>query len=240
MGQEGLCVVRGKAMEVVDGRVLQQAAAAAAQVVVDLGTGDGRWAYRAARAHPTWLCVALDANAVGMRKAARRAGRKPARGGAPNAWFVRAAVEALPAALDGLADEVHVHLPWGSLLRAVAAAEPDGLRPIVRLCRPGAAICVRVNTAVLEDLTLRARLSLPGAGKHSLEARLAVGYAAAGIRVVVRQAEQDLATTWARRLGVGRPLRVLAIDGIVHGARGNGFPHGGVKMVHMPPVRGGR
>ena len=39
--------------------------------------------------------------------------------------FIQAAVEDLPPELDGVADEVHVHFPWGSLLRAVATGELD-------------------------------------------------------------------------------------------------------------------
>ena len=98
MDGECLHVVQGKRFEVVDGRELRRAAAAAERVVVDLGAGDGRWVYRRARAHPAWVGVALDANAAGMRETARRAGRKPARGGAANAWFIRAMVAALPPA----------------------------------------------------------------------------------------------------------------------------------------------
>jgi len=228
---DGIDLVRGKKIERVAGLALRREAAAAERVVVDLGAGDGRWIFRIARAHPAWFCVGVDANAAGMRETARRAGRKPARGGAPNAWFLRAMVAALPAALEGLADEVHVHLPWGSLLRAVVAPEPETLRRIARLCRSGATVCVRVNASILDDPAVVARLSLPAAGKQSLEARLTAAYAAAGIQVAITQTDLDLATSWARRLGAGRPMRVLAIDGTVIDPRGNEWPHGGVEAV---------
>ena len=127
-------VVRGKKIERVAGLALRREAAA--RVVGDLGAGDGRWIYRIARAHPTWFCVGVDATTDGIRETARRAERKPTRGGAPNVWCIRAALEALPAALDGLVDEVHVPLPWGSLLRAVVAPAPETLRGN-RLWRPG-------------------------------------------------------------------------------------------------------
>jgi 16S rRNA (adenine(1408)-N(1))-methyltransferase len=37
---------------------------------------------------------------------------------------VQAAVEDLPEDLADVADEVHVHFPWGSLLRGVATGDP--------------------------------------------------------------------------------------------------------------------
>lgn len=215
MGQGCLHVVRGKRIVPVDGRTLHEHATDSDRVIVDFGAGDGRWVYRLARAHPTWTCMALDADAAGMAETSRRAARKPARGGTPKAWFVRAALEALPEVLPGLADELHVHLPWGSLLRAVLTPEAAALRRIVRLCRPGAAVCVRINAAVLDDAVMLGRLGLPAAGKQTLETRLGAGYAAAGIRVTIAEGEFDVMTSWARRLGAGRPLRILALDGIV-------------------------
>ena len=84
---------------------------------------------------------------------------------------------------------MHVHLPWGSLLRAVV--EPETLRRIARLSRSGAAVCVRVNASILDDPAVVMRLSLPAAGKQSLEARLTAAYAAAGIQVAITQADLD-------------------------------------------------
>ncbi len=59
-----------------------------------------------------------------MRDASRRAIRPAARGGVPNALFVATALEAVPRALDGLADLVTVHFPWGSLRSAAAGHDP--------------------------------------------------------------------------------------------------------------------
>jgi 16S rRNA (adenine(1408)-N(1))-methyltransferase len=215
MEEQFLRVVRGRTVERVVAETVRRGVTVAERVIVDLGAGDGRWAYRRARRHPTWLYLALDANADGMRRVARRAARRPERGGAPNVWFVRAAAEALPPLLRGAADEVHVHLPWGSLLRAVVEPDPRILLGIAALCRQSATLCVRVNAALLDDPARRARLALPPPGKQSLETRLVAGYAAAGIHVSVTQRALDVETSWARRLGAGRPLSILALDGTV-------------------------
>jgi 16S rRNA (adenine(1408)-N(1))-methyltransferase len=80
----------------------------------------------------------VDANAAAMAVASRRAAAAPRRGGLPNALFVVAAAEALPPELDGLADTVTVHFPWGSLLRGLLRADPAVMTGLTRLMRPGA------------------------------------------------------------------------------------------------------
>ena len=65
----------------------------------------------------------MDANAKPLEKPSMKATRKPAKGGLANAMFVQAAVEDLPVEFDGVADEIHIHFPWGSLLRAVATGD---------------------------------------------------------------------------------------------------------------------
>lgn len=96
------------------------------RVVVDVGTGDGRWAYAYARAHPDAFVVGIDALAANLAEVSRRASRKAARGGLPNVLFVRADAAAPPAELVGSADEVHVLLPWGKLLLGTMLARPPG------------------------------------------------------------------------------------------------------------------
>ena len=73
-----------------------------------------------------------------MATASRRAAARPSRGGLPNALFVVAAVEATPAELDGVADLVTVHFPWGSLLRGLLGADPAIMSSLTRVLRPSA------------------------------------------------------------------------------------------------------
>jgi 16S rRNA (adenine(1408)-N(1))-methyltransferase len=203
---ESVDVVRGKCVVRVSVAELLAQAAAAARVVVDLGAGDGRYAYRLARAHPAWLCLAVDACAAGMRELSWRAGRKPSRGGAPNAIFVRAEASSLPEALCGIADEVSVFYPWGSLLRAVLEPEPALLARIVRLGRPGAALRIRVNES-----------ALAAAGTQPLERwlpRLRHAYSAAGVNLALCGPVPAAGLTrWGTRLLAGRAAEDLAIEG---------------------------
>jgi 16S rRNA (adenine(1408)-N(1))-methyltransferase len=104
---------------------------------VDLGTGDGSFVLARAASHPDQLVLGIDANADAMVDAARRATRRGGRGGFTNARFVVSSLDALPVELDGLADLVTVHFPWGSLRSAAAGHDPESTARLVRLARPG-------------------------------------------------------------------------------------------------------
>ena len=92
-------------------------------ITVDVGTGDGLFVYKCAQRDPQRFFIGVDANRRPLEKISEKIYRRPAKGGLPNVLFVQAAVENLPAELQGIATEVHVQFPWGSLLRGVAAGD---------------------------------------------------------------------------------------------------------------------
>lgn len=83
-----------------------------AGIVLDIGTGDGRFVFAAAKANPNRFYIGIDANAKPLEKRSIKITRKRAKGGMPNAMFVQAAVEDLPEELDGIASEIYVNFPW--------------------------------------------------------------------------------------------------------------------------------
>lgn len=200
-------VVRGRKLESMSITQLYVLAAARCRVIVDLGTGDGRWLYRLARQHPDWFCVGIDSSAAGMRETSFRARRKPSRGGVENIVFVRAAVEALPDGLGEFADEIHINFPWGSLLHAVVGPDSRVLSGVARLGRPGAVLRVRVNVSAL---------GLPVRSVPEVVDAIVPAYGSAGFaRVTVRIEAAEPVASWGKRLGQGRALPVLAIDAVV-------------------------
>jgi 16S rRNA (adenine(1408)-N(1))-methyltransferase len=216
LAEGSIAVVRGKQVISMDGTALRLQAMAAARVVLDLGAGDGRWIYRLARSRPDWLCVAVDANAAGLREASRRAGRQASRGGAPNAWFLRASAEALPITLGALADEIYIHLPWGSLLRGLLEPRPALLAGIARLGKPGAVLAIRINRSALDDFLDSPRLDRRSGGHELNVGALAGPYAEAGIALkTVSLQPGDAVTTWGRRLGRGDLPEAWALIGRV-------------------------
>jgi 16S rRNA (adenine(1408)-N(1))-methyltransferase len=124
--------IRGKTSAGIDAAGLD---AGNDDVLIDVGTGDGRYVIHVARTRPSWFAVGVDACRENLRKASRRA---PA-----NALYVIANALALPKELDGMASKVTIHFPWGSLLVGLLDGEPGLLEGLLAIARPGAALEVR-------------------------------------------------------------------------------------------------
>jgi 16S rRNA (adenine(1408)-N(1))-methyltransferase len=114
-----------------------------------------------------------------------------------------------------VADRVTIILPWGSLLRTVAAPDLDSLHHIARLCLSDADVDIVLSYD--EERDARQRILFPGgAFDHEHIASLTRAYREAGIQVATanRLSQKELAsleTTWAKRLAFGRPRGVWRI-----------------------------
>jgi 16S rRNA (adenine(1408)-N(1))-methyltransferase len=174
-------------------------------VILDLGTGDGGFVYQSARRNPDRFYIGIDAQAGALEKVSEKIHRKPAKGGLPNALFIQAAIEALPPELDGVADEIHIHFPWGSLLRAVATGDGAALGGLRRVCAPDALLEVVIALDPERDRAEIERLALNPLSPEFLEAVLIQRYRAAGFDVFEYgfpppSEWPQLRTSWAQRL----------------------------------------
>jgi 16S rRNA (adenine(1408)-N(1))-methyltransferase len=171
-------------------------------VIIDIGTGDGRFVYQSARRNPNKFYIGIDPNTRPLEKISEKTYRKPAKGGAPNVLFIQSAIEDLPAELDGVADEVHVHFPWGSLLRAVATGDVRSLR---RICASGALLEVVIGIDPVRDRSEIERLGLAPLTLEFVDNVLAPNYNAAGFEIIERgilvaSEWPEFETSWAKRL----------------------------------------
>ncbi|MFL5311548.1 MAG: hypothetical protein ACJ79H_13940 [Myxococcales bacterium] len=127
--------------------------------------------------------MGVDGIADNLREASRRA--------SANSLFGRLALEDAPGELACFADRLTVLFPWGSLLRAVALAEANGLARLRDMCRPGAD--VRFVFEVRSDVS-------------ELERRYFDAGLALRATPMPVEAARGLPTTWAKKLGFsGKP-----------------------------------
>ena len=142
-------IVTGKAVEPIDGPAFRALAAGYGALLLDIGTGDGALPYRLAGQHPDVLFVGVDANAEGMAENARRARRKPARGGRLNCLYVAAPIEQPPDVLAGLAQAITINFPWAGLLEHVLGLREEGGEVLAAaldsLAAPGCALQALIN-----------------------------------------------------------------------------------------------
>jgi len=173
--------------------------------VIDIGTGDGRFVSVAARSNPNKFYIGVDANTKPLEKPSMKATRKPVKGGLPNAMFVQAAVEDLPEEFDGVADEIHIHFPWGSLLKAVATGERRFVESLRRIAAPGCLLEIVVGIDPARDRNELERLEIPALTPVVLHSFLVPKYTSAGFQLLecgkLGWAEWSrLETSWARKL----------------------------------------
>jgi 16S rRNA (adenine(1408)-N(1))-methyltransferase len=185
-------------------------------VIIDIGTGDGRFVYQSARENPNKFYIGIDPNVRPLEKISEKIHRKPEKGGASNVLFIQAAIEDLPSELDGVADEVHVHFPWGSLLRAMATGDFAVLENLRRICSRGALLEVVIGLDPVRDRAEMERLGVASLTLEFIDSRLTPDYAAAGFEVIERgiilgSEWPEFNTSWAKRLkgNERRPITYL-------------------------------
>jgi 16S rRNA (adenine(1408)-N(1))-methyltransferase len=161
--------------------------------------------------------IAVDANAEGLLSAASKAARKPARGGVSNLICIAEPAETLSCELGAVASRMTVILPWSSLLRTVAIPDTDGLRKLSAVCLSGANIEIVFSYDGGRDARQNAPLAFAAIDEdhvstlsaHYQEAALNVD----GIQRISLDELKEYDTTWANRLGFGRPREVWRIRG---------------------------
>ena len=181
--------------------------------MIDLGTGDGRFVYQSARRNPHKFYIGIDAEARALEKISEKIHRKPQKGGLRNVMFVQAAVEDLPSELDGVADELHIHFPWGSLLGAVASGDQAILASLRRVLAPEGWLEIIIGLDAERDRAEIERLGLGDFSAEFLETELTARYTAAGFDVLERGVLEPgewprLETTWAHKLSGGENRRL--------------------------------
>ena len=177
-------------------------------IIIDIGTGDGLFVYQAARNNPNKFYIGIDANPAPLKKVSEKIHRRPQKGGAPNVLFIQSSVEDLPAELDGIADEVHVHFPWGSLLEAVATGNQAVLLNLRRICAPEALLEVVLGLDFTRDAAELQRLNIPKVNLSFIDRVVAPNYLSAGFKISERgvlpaSKWHEFHTTWAKRLKGG-------------------------------------
>ena len=162
---------------------------------LDLGTGDGRFVHQMSMQNRQDFFIGLDACRENLRENSRDC---PA-----NALYLIASAQSLPAELDGLAAQITINFPWGSLLRGLLDGDMALLGGIARVARPNAELTIRLNGGALAEAgwsleagTWQVYDSLQSAG---FQTRQPQPLDAAGLRACP--------TTWAKRLAVGRDPR---------------------------------
>lgn len=212
-------VVEGRKLVDMDAATFTHLADRHERVVVDLGTGDGLFAYRLAVQNPTTLYVGCDPVADNMVEVSQRSRRNASRGGVDNLLLVVTTVEQPPDELRGTASQVSCVLPWGHLMAGLITGDDEVLRGVRAFARADAPVLVYLNVGVWDRDTPLHVQDLPAVTTEHIEQVLVPAYARAGIRLLCHRdagPEEigELRSTWARRLTHAGRGRFVRLEGI--------------------------
>ncbi|CAG0967177.1 16S rRNA (adenine(1408)-N(1))-methyltransferase [Anaerolineales bacterium] len=195
--------IRGKMSHTLDSTTLQARLANYSAITLDLGTGDGKFAFCHAESFPGRFVIGLDSCRENLREFSRTK--------LPNLLYVIASAQALPKELSGLVSYVTINFPWGSLLGSLLTGDPLLLCGLESVLTTGAKLDLRLNGGALaeagwtfEDGVAQVRENLVRAGWR--------------INQPAPMDSHDLhafPSSWAKRLAFGRDPRAIQLSGCI-------------------------
>ena len=194
-------IIRGKKPLGMETTALLEQIGAREHIIIDLGTGDGRFVSHLADQCPVAFVIGVDACRENLRTLSRA--RRD------NALFVIANAQCLPRELYGLADRLCINFPWGSLLDGLLRAEPGLMTGLLAVSRPGALLEVRLNAAALAE----AGCTLEQGAERVRDNLRAHGFSLQHPRTLDVPDLRRFPSTWARRLAFGRDPRSMVLSG---------------------------
>jgi 16S rRNA (adenine(1408)-N(1))-methyltransferase len=169
-------------------------------ILLDLGTGDGRFVRCMAEGHEEKFFIGMDACRENLRANSRTK--------LPNALFVIASAQALPQELNGLVSHVNINFPWGSLLESLLNNEDSLMSGLLSITGPCAGIDIHLNAEAL----VTAGWALES-GANQIECVLnQVGWRTRSRGWMDAHSLRTFPTTWAKRLAFGRDPRAIQLS----------------------------
>lgn len=191
--------IRGRTSRETNKTELHQRLAGYEDILLDLGTGDGRFVCKTAEEHKDRFIIGLDSCRENLRVNSQRK--------LSNALFVIASAQALPHELNGLASHVNINFPWGSLLESLLNNDVcliNGLLSVTRAC---ASMDIHLNA----DAFATAGWTLES-GADQIERVLNAGdWKTKSRSCLDAHGLRAIPTTWAKRLAFGRDSRAIRL-----------------------------
>lgn len=191
--------IRGKTSHTMDATQLRARLANHQRLILDLGTGDGKFALCHAVSFPNDFVIGIDSCRENLRTHSRT--------NLPNLLYVIANARSMPQELNGLASQVVINFPWGSLLESLLKG--DLMPELESALGLGTRLEVRLNRGALTESGWEGESGIERVRQNLSESgwRLdpPVMMDAAGLR--------KFPSTWAKRLAFGRDPYAVELRG---------------------------
>ena len=170
-------------------------------ILLDLGTGDGRYARTLADRHPGWFVIGVDSCRENLREHSQAK--------LQNLLFLIASAQDLPCELEGLVSQVTINFPWGSLLESLLSGDPKLVHGLNSVSRARAGLDLRLNSGALAEVGKTLESGTDRIYYNLLRAGWQLEYPV----MLDSGALKRFPSTWAKRLAFGRDPRAMILTG---------------------------
>jgi len=182
------------------------------KIVLDLGTGDGRFVYKNAKNNPETFYIGVDPSEKSLEEFSKKAVRQKLN----NVLFVVGSLELFPAELDNIADELFINLPWGSLLQAVANPMAQSLNVLKNILKTNGQLTIIFGYDANLEPGETKRLNLTPITEKQVKERIIPefeknGFITTKFSTMDTVQLKDIESTWGKKISLRpeRPLFVL-------------------------------
>lgn len=186
-------------------------------IIVDIGTGDGRFPYELAKDNLDRLVIGVDPNQKGLERMSSRSGRKEHKGGLSNVFFVLSDVRNLPEELNDSANQIFINFPWGSLLSGIVNVDEEVWHSIKRICQPGAVVDLvlgydeYMEQKEIEKNKLPPKFNLMYVEKTMKPKLHEMGFGHMQVNSLDEDHLRNFPSSWAKKLSFGRDRKFFHV-----------------------------
>jgi len=192
--------IRGRLSRDLNGTELQKTLAGYERISLDLGTGDGRFVCKLAEQHKEMFFIGVDSCRENLRANSQRK--------LSNALFVISSAQALPHELNGLASQISINFPWGSLLESLLNNDACLVNGFLFVTRP----CVSMDLHLNADALATAGWALESGADRIEHILNAASWKTKSRSCMNARDLRAIPTTWAKRLAFGRDPRAIQLS----------------------------
>lgn len=124
-------IIKGNKSDTLTKNQLDEIVSKYNKVIVDLGTGDGRFVLKNALKNPNNLYIGIDPSEKQLQIYSKEANKKRLN----NALFIVDSIQMLTSDLYNTADELFINLPWGTLLEQIVNPTKESILTIYNLLK---------------------------------------------------------------------------------------------------------
>lgn len=207
-----LYCVKGNNTDLINRTELENITSNFNKIIVDLGTGDGRFVYKNAKANPDNFYIGIDPSEKLLQEYSKKSNKDKLN----NTLFIRASIEMLPGELKGVANKLHINFPWGSLLGGIINTKEKIIKNMLFMLSKLAEVIIIFGYSPSAEPTETDRLNLEKINRGVIEKKIIPEFESKGLELVeIKKLKKDdlgnIESTWGKKLEFGQDRPVFKV-----------------------------